>query len=78
MISVLGCPLEAAVRRLQAAGYRIGLAETRSRKGLEDGEDRVVRQQLLKDGSVGLTFARFQTEPNIDGDQDAGPRLRIL
>ena len=34
----------------------------RSRKGLETGADRVVRQQTQENGDVLLTYARFQTE----------------
>lgn len=62
MTCVLGYPLARAVALLQAEGLTVQCVETRSRKGLETGADRVVRQQTQENGDVLLTYARFQTE----------------
>lgn len=64
MTDVLGCELETALKMLREQGSSVTLCEVRSRKGLPDGEKRVVRQQLTQEGCVKLTYAVFQTELN--------------
>ena len=63
--SVLGWPLNRAKAYLQEAGYAVVLEEVRSRKGIEGGEKRVVRQREQEEAgerSVLLTWAAFQTD----------------
>ena len=61
MISVLGYELSRAVELLESAGYTVHCVETRSRKGVDGSEKRVVRQRM-KDGQAELVFAVFKTE----------------
>jgi len=63
---VLGLPLERAEALLKEAGYAVTAVEVRSRKGIEGGEKRVVRQREYP-GAVGerrveVTWAAFQTD----------------
>ncbi len=62
MTDVLGLELSEAVRRLEREGYAVTAAEVRSRKGTDGQENRVVRQQILDDGRVSLTYALFRVE----------------
>lgn len=67
MISVLGLPLELAVKRLKNDGYAVEIAEARSLKGVDGDSLRVVRQGLRpdSDGSVvQLVYCEFKT--NVD------------
>lgn len=72
MISVLGCSLDTATKRLEEGGYAVRVQEARSKKGVEHGEQRVVRQKLSMDGTILLTYAIFKTEPDMPEALDAG------
>ena len=61
MISVLGYELSRAVELLEAQGYTVSCVETRSRKGVDGSEKRVVRQRI-REGPAELVFAVFKTE----------------
>ncbi len=61
MISVLGYELNRATELLEAQGYTVHCVETRSRKGVDGSEKRVVRQRM-NDGQAELVFAVFKTE----------------
>ena len=61
MISVLGYELSCAVELLESAGYTVHCVETRSRKGVDGSERRVVRQRM-NDGQAELVWAVFKTE----------------
>ena len=61
MISVLGYELERAVELLESAGYSVTCTETRSRKGVDGSEKRVIRQRIA-DGQAELVWAVFKTE----------------
>lgn len=60
MISVLGYELSRAVELLEAQGYRVSCVETRSRKGVDGSETRVIRQRIA-DGQAELVWAVFKT-----------------
>ena len=61
MISVLGYELSRATELLESQGYAVRCVETRSRKGVDGSERRVVRQ-CMADGQAELVFAVFKTE----------------
>ena len=61
MISVLGYELSQATELLEAQGYAVRCVETRSRKGVDGSERRVVRQRM-NDGQAELVWAVFKTE----------------
>ena len=61
MISVLGYELSRATELLVAQGYAVRCVETRSRKGVDGSERRVVRQRM-NDGQAELVWAVFKTE----------------
>ena len=61
MISVLGYELSRATELLEAQGYAVRCVETRSRKGVDGSERRVVRQRM-NDGQEELVWAVFKTE----------------
>ena len=63
MIDTLGFPLWDAERRLRDAGYSVRLREVRSKKGVEGGEARVLRQTEAEDGAIELTYAYCITKP---------------
>ena len=62
MISVLGLELSEAERLLKERGYEVELIETRSRKGLEGNEARVVRERVKEGVKVELLYAVFKTD----------------
>ena len=62
MTDVLGLELDAAVQRLMREGLSVATEEVRSRKGTGGSENRVVRQTVMGDGRVVLTYAAFVTE----------------
>ncbi|MEA5049551.1 MAG: hypothetical protein VB034_13240 [Eubacteriales bacterium] len=65
MTNVLGMPLDAAYLTLQREGFELVLKEVRSKKGIPDGTSkRVIRQTVLDEERVLLTYALFRTEPN--------------
>ncbi len=61
MISVLGYELAHAIELLEAEGYTVTCVETRSRKGVEGNEARVVRERISH-GQAELVYAVFLTE----------------
>lgn len=61
MISVLGYELSRATELLESQGYAVRCVETRSRKGVDGSEKRVVRQRI-REGQAELVFAVFKTE----------------
>ena len=61
MISVLGYELSRATELLESEGYQVYCVETRSRKGVDGSEKRVVRQRIA-DGQAELVWAVFKTE----------------
>jgi len=61
LISVLGYELSRATELLEAQGYAVRCVETRSRKGVDGSERRVVRQRM-NDGQAELVWAVFKTE----------------
>ena len=61
MISVLGYELSRATELLESQGYAVRCVETRSRKGVDGSERRVVRQRM-NDGQAELVWAVFKTE----------------
>lgn len=61
MISVLGYELSRATELLEAEGYTVHCIETRSRKGVDGSEKRVVRQRIA-DGQAELVWSVFKTE----------------
>ena len=71
MRNVLGLPLATAVALLTADGYAVETAETRSRKGTEGADLRVLRQRE-HDGTVNILYAAFTTtlqkEPSATGE----------
>ncbi len=67
MISVVGLELEEAARLLKEAGYPFKLTQTRSRKGVDGNEARVVRQRLLSSGEVELIYSVFKTDYTYGG-----------
>ena len=66
MISVLGYELGRARELLEAEGYSVRCVETRSRKGLNGNEKRLIRQRT--DGNaVELIWALFKTDCEYGG-----------
>jgi len=65
--SVLGLPVEEAVRILEAEGCAVRLIETRSRKGVNGNEARVVRQRVLVSGETELIYSVFKTDHTYGG-----------
>ena len=61
MISVLGYELSRATELLESQGYAVRCVETRSRKGVDGSERRVIRQRM-NDGQAELVWAVFKTE----------------
>jgi len=61
LISVLGYELSRAAELLESEGYQVHCVETRSRKGVDGSEKRVVRQRIA-DGQAELVWAVFKTE----------------
>ncbi len=66
MISVLGYELARAKELLEAEGYSVKCIETRSRKGLNGNEKRVIRQRADGD-SAELVWALFKTDCEYGG-----------
>lgn len=62
MKSVLGWELNKALAYLSEQGIRPLVQETRSRRGVDQGEERVVRLRQDGAGQYVLTWTRFQTE----------------
>lgn len=62
MISVLGYELSRAEEMLRAEGFSVRSEEVRSRKGLCGNEARVVRECLVGDRDILLTYAVFKTD----------------
>lgn len=62
MISVVGLVLEEAERMLGEAGFTVRRKQTRSRKGVDGNEARVVRERFLPGGEVELVYAVFKTD----------------
>ena len=64
MTSVLGLPLDQAIKLLEQESVTVVTEETRSKKGVENGIDaRVIRQDILDEKHVHLLYAIFRTEP---------------
>lgn len=63
MKSVLGWELHKALAYLAEQGVSPLLQETRSRRGVEQGEARVVRLTEDGAGQYVLTWTRFETAP---------------
>ncbi len=63
MIDTLGLPLAWAEKLLSDAGYSVRTLEVRSRKGVEGGDARVLRQKVAGDGAAELTYAYCITKP---------------
>jgi len=66
LTAVLGYELERARALLEAEGYSVSCVETRSRKGIEGNEARVVRQREAN-GAVELTYSIFKTDCEFGG-----------
>ncbi len=65
-MTVLGYELERARALLEAEGFSVSCTETRSRKGLNGNEKRVIRQHI--DGhSAELVWALFKTDCEYGG-----------
>lgn len=62
MKSVLGWELNKALAYLSEQGIQPLVQETRSRRGVDRGEERVVRLMQDETGQYMLTWTRFQTE----------------
>lgn len=62
MKSVLGWELNKALAYLSEQGIQPLVQETRSRRGVDRGEERVVRLMQNETGQYVLTWTRFQTE----------------
>lgn len=62
MKSVLGWELNRALNYLSEQGIRPLVQQTRSRRGVDQGEERVVRLMQDETGKYVLTCTRFQTE----------------
>ena len=62
MISVLGYELSRAEEMLRAKGFSVRTEEVRSRKGLCGNEARVVRERMIGDREILLTYAVFKTD----------------
>ena len=65
-ITVLGYELGRAKELLEAEGYSVRCVETRSRKGLNGNEKRVIRQRADGD-AVELIWALFKTDCEYGG-----------
>lgn len=59
MTNVLCWPLEEAVSRLEAEGFRVELTEAKPRKETPAGQRRVVRQ-AAEDGVCRLAWSNFK------------------
>lgn len=68
MRELLGLPLEAAVGLLVRDGFAVETVETRSKKGVDGQELRVVRVREIPSEipTVQLTYSRFRTR--TDGE----------
>lgn len=64
MTDVLGLPLSLASTMLEEEGVEVVVDEVSCRKGASGDSERVVRQQILADNRVILTYASFQTSVN--------------
>lgn len=62
MKSVLGWELNKALAYLSEQGIQPLVQETRSRRGVDRGVERVVRLMQDETGQYVLTWTRFQTE----------------
>lgn len=62
MKSVLGWELNKALAYLSEQGIQPLMQETRSRRGVDRGEERVVRLMQDETGQYVLTWTRFQME----------------
>ena len=62
MTTVLGYPLSRAIAVLEAEKLTVQLRELTCRKGAAGSDARIVRQQLLDDQYVLLTYALFETK----------------
>ncbi len=62
MTDVLGFPLDEALCLLTNEGYTLETLESRSRRGVEGTDKRVIRQITLGNGHVQLVYAVFMTE----------------
>lgn len=62
MTTVLGYPLSRGIAALEAEKLTIHLRELTCRKGAAGSDARIVRQQLLDDNCVLLTYAHFETK----------------
>ncbi|HWS29133.1 MAG TPA: hypothetical protein VN512_03355 [Clostridia bacterium] len=67
MSSVLGLPVAEAVRLLEVEGCAVRLKETRSRKGVNGNEARVVRERVLENGEIELMYSVFKTDHTYGG-----------
>ncbi|MGQ0571440.1 MAG: PASTA domain-containing protein [Armatimonadota bacterium] len=70
MIDVLGRDLDEARSTLQAAGYRVEVTETRTRRPvLISGPLRVIRQRDPGDGVIHLvvTHEHYEPAPRVSG-----------
>ena len=61
LTSVLGYNLDAAAKLLREEGFCVSALEISAIKRIDDGEPRVIRQTLLKDGIVLLEYSLFRT-----------------
>ncbi len=59
MTNVLCWPLEEAISRLEAEGFRVELTEAKPRKETPAGQRRVVRQ-AAEDGVCRLAWSNFK------------------
>ena len=66
MTSVIGLELDRAMLMLAEQGVGAVCVETASRKGVENGQKRVVRQRTLDDGAMELVWSAFKTECTQD------------
>lgn len=64
---MLGLELGEAERLLKERGYEVERVETRSRKGVEGNEARVVRERVKEGVKVELLYAVFKTDYNHGG-----------
>lgn len=61
MTAVLGYPLSRAIAALETEKLTVHLQELTCKKGAVGSDARIVRQQLLADNCVLLTYAWFET-----------------
>lgn len=78
MTCVLGYPLYMARSLLEAEGRVVRMQELSCRKPLPGGEERVVRRQVLPDGTVLLTYSRFHTGAAAAQDAQTDGEARPL